>query len=82
VVGPIHAKAMPVILTKPEEIEVWMTGPTEEALKLQRPLPDNTLSIIARGGRRDEACLLMINLVGSCDGKEAPWGPHNEAHCG
>jgi putative SOS response-associated peptidase YedK len=25
VVAPIHAKAMPVILTKPEEIETWMT---------------------------------------------------------
>jgi putative SOS response-associated peptidase YedK len=27
---------MPVILTKPEEIETWMTAPTDEALKLQR----------------------------------------------
>jgi putative SOS response-associated peptidase YedK len=27
VVAPIHAKAMPVILTKPEEIETWMTAP-------------------------------------------------------
>jgi putative SOS response-associated peptidase YedK len=26
VVGPIHSKAMPVILTKPEEIETWMTA--------------------------------------------------------
>jgi len=38
VVGAIHPKAMPVILTKPEEIETWMTSPVEEALKLQRPL--------------------------------------------
>jgi putative SOS response-associated peptidase YedK len=30
---------MPVILKTPEEIETWLTAPTEQALKLQRPLP-------------------------------------------
>jgi putative SOS response-associated peptidase YedK len=55
VVGPIHPKAMPVILTKPEEIETWMTAPPAEALKLQRPLPDGVLSIVARGEKKDEA---------------------------
>jgi hypothetical protein len=49
VVGAIHQKAMPVILTKPDEIERWMTGPPEEALILQRPLPDGALRIVARG---------------------------------
>ncbi len=37
IVGPIHPKAMPVILTRPEEVEAWLTAPVEEALKLQRP---------------------------------------------
>jgi putative SOS response-associated peptidase YedK len=55
VVAPIHAKAMPVILTTPTEIETWMTAPAEEALKLQRPLPDGGLAIVARGERKDEA---------------------------
>jgi putative SOS response-associated peptidase YedK len=45
---------MPVILTTPEEIETWMTAPTEEALKLQRPLPDGSLMIVARGEKKDE----------------------------
>jgi putative SOS response-associated peptidase YedK len=27
VVGAIHSKAMPVILTKAEEIETWMAAP-------------------------------------------------------
>jgi putative SOS response-associated peptidase YedK len=27
VVAPIHPKAMPVILTTPEEAETWMTAP-------------------------------------------------------
>ena len=55
VVAPIHAKAMPVILTQPEEIETWMTAPADEALKLQRPLPDGALEIVARGVKKDEA---------------------------
>jgi putative SOS response-associated peptidase YedK len=55
VVAPIHAKAMPVILTEPEEIETWLTAPAEEALKLQRPLPDGALEIVARGVKQDEA---------------------------
>jgi len=54
VVAPIHAKAMPVILTKPGEIETWLTAPAEEALKLQRPLPDGALKIVARGQKYDQ----------------------------
>jgi putative SOS response-associated peptidase YedK len=36
-VGAIHPKAMPVVLTAPQEVETWMTAPPDEALKLQRP---------------------------------------------
>jgi len=52
-VAAIHPKAMPVILTKPEEVETWMTAPPEETLKLQRPLPDGKLRIVARGAKED-----------------------------
>jgi hypothetical protein len=48
---------MPVILMTPWEIETWMSAPVEEALKLQRPLPDGTLGIVARGERKDEALI-------------------------
>jgi putative SOS response-associated peptidase YedK len=55
VVAPVHAKAMPVILTTPEEIEIWLTAPAEEALKLQRPLPAAMLKIVATGSKQDPA---------------------------
>ena len=54
-VGAIHPKAMPVILTTPDEVETWMTAPPDEALKLQRPLPDGALRIVARGVKEDPA---------------------------
>jgi len=53
VVGPIHPKAMPVVLTCEDEIETWMTAPPETALRLQRPLPDPVLRIVARGEKLD-----------------------------
>jgi putative SOS response-associated peptidase YedK len=53
VVGPIHPKAMPVILTTPEEYDVWLNAPTEKALKLQRPLSDDMLMIVAEGQKLD-----------------------------
>jgi putative SOS response-associated peptidase YedK len=52
-VGAIHPKAMPVILTKPDEIEQWLTAAVAQALHLQRPLPDGALKIVARGSRQD-----------------------------
>lgn len=53
VVGSIHMKAMPVILTRPDEIETWLTAPWEEAKALQRPLPPGALEIVAVGTKQD-----------------------------
>lgn len=44
-VKSVHPKAMPVILTEPDEIEVWMNAPWEIARELQRALPDGALVI-------------------------------------
>jgi putative SOS response-associated peptidase YedK len=52
-VGRIHSKAMPVILTTPEEYDAWLSAPPQEALKLQRPLPDGSLMVVARGEKQD-----------------------------
>lgn len=52
-VGAVHPKAMPVILTGPDEWTTWLTAPIEEVQALQRPLPDDALMIVAEGERRD-----------------------------
>ncbi|WP_458097715.1 SOS response-associated peptidase [Roseomonas sp. WA12] len=49
VVAPIHPKAMPVILTEPDEFEAWMTAPWAEAKRLQRPLQDGALRVVGHG---------------------------------
>lgn len=54
-VAPIHPKAMPVILTRPDEWRRWLTAPAPDALQLQRPLPDGMLQIVAEGVREDAA---------------------------
>jgi hypothetical protein len=61
IVAPIHPKAMPVILTSPGEVDLWLEGKMLEALKLQRPLPDAALRIVAKGA---DSCWLSSRKTG------------------
>ncbi|MDQ8732477.1 hypothetical protein [Bradyrhizobium sp. LHD-71] len=46
---------MPVILTTEERFDLWMTADWERASKLQKPLPDGALKIVASGEKEDDA---------------------------
>lgn len=48
VVGAVHSKAMPVLLTETDEIEAWLSLPWGEVSALQRPLPDGVLRTVSR----------------------------------
>lgn len=63
-VGAVHPKAMPVILTTAEEVDRWMNALIPDALKLQRPLPDGTLTIVARGTKEDVALQGLLQAFG------------------
>jgi len=52
-VAPIHPKAMPVILTTPDEFDRWLEADLPDALALQRPLPNDALRIVASGEKED-----------------------------
>lgn len=49
IVAPIHGKAMPVILTEPDECRQWLEG-GEDSLGLQRPLQDGLLKVWSEDG--------------------------------
>ena len=55
VVGPIHPRAMPVLLTTADEMDTWLEAPWETARELQRPLPNGEMVIVAKGNRKDPA---------------------------
>jgi putative SOS response-associated peptidase YedK len=53
IVRPIHAKSMPVLLTTEQEFDTWLDSPVNEAIALQRPLPNELLRIVAAGEKSD-----------------------------
>jgi putative SOS response-associated peptidase YedK len=48
---------MPVVLTTSTKIETWLNAPVGDALKLQRPLADGALKVVARNQRNDGAAI-------------------------
>jgi hypothetical protein len=51
---------MPVILTTPEECELWLRAPWE-AKALQRPLSENGPRIVMRGAEKEDKALAWID---------------------
>ena len=46
IVEPIHAKAMPVMLMTPDDVDRWLHGRSvEDALQMQKPAPDDSIVI-------------------------------------
>lgn len=52
-VAPIHPKAMPVILTKPDQWDAWLFFQRNGVKRPVRPLPDHSLKVVARGQKKD-----------------------------
>jgi putative SOS response-associated peptidase YedK len=52
-VRPVHAKAMLVLLTAAGDWDTWLAGPVDEAMALQRPLPDAMLRVVAAADKTD-----------------------------
>jgi putative SOS response-associated peptidase YedK len=51
VVRPIHAKAMPMLLTTGQEFDMWLVNPVNDAIASQRRLPNELLPIVAKGDK-------------------------------
>ena len=54
-VAPVHPEGNARDPDRTHGIETWLTAPVEEALKLQRPLADGSLRIVATGTPEDVA---------------------------
>lgn len=63
-VRSIHPKAMPAILMSPDEWDAWLRADWAEASRLQRPLPDGTLQVVARGEKEDPPPSRQVDLLG------------------
>lgn len=58
VVKPIHAKAMPVLLTSEADIDLWMTAEWDLAKVLQRPYPKEAMAVLPPATTSTEPLLI------------------------
>ena len=53
-VATINHERMPVLLTRPEEFDIWMRGTTREALVLAREYPSDRMQIVQTGYDKED----------------------------
>jgi putative SOS response-associated peptidase YedK len=46
---------MPVLFITEQEFDTWLHAPVNDAVALQRPLPNELLHIVATGEKSDQA---------------------------
>ena len=46
---------MPALFTTEQKFDTWLDGPADDAIALQRPLPNELLRILAKGEKSDRA---------------------------
>jgi putative SOS response-associated peptidase YedK len=54
--SPIHAEAMPVMLTG-DDLDLWLEGSAADAMKLARPFPPERMRDVLWGPREDDGLL-------------------------
>lgn len=67
-VAPIHAKAMPVLLTA-DHLDTWLNAPADKAMALAKPFPAREMQIVLSGPREDTG-----DLNGDHTGPQNPSG--------
>jgi putative SOS response-associated peptidase YedK len=85
VVAPIHPKAMPVILTTPDEIDLWLLVDTPEALESQRHCPtmrcESSRVAKRRMARARVPCSTGIETQGSRFDALRGFQPYDDSVC-
>jgi putative SOS response-associated peptidase YedK len=79
IVGSIHPKAMPVILTTREEIDTWMTAPTNDALSCNVPWPMMPSRSLPGAKRRTKAVSRRSYSLGG-RGPNKTFVPRSDRH--
>jgi putative SOS response-associated peptidase YedK len=59
-IAPIHPKAMPVILTTPDEFDRWLEQETLDALAFAAVVAGDALRIVAKGEKEDGVAAALL----------------------